>query len=97
MAFLFRTKNIQLHSIFRCNNECMAKYTKNNSVKVEVTFSLEERPLTFAQKEAGKRLFSSLISRAQSQLKEDIAIAEKAGRKAQAGRRKPTPASEYDE
>ncbi len=70
----------------------MAKSTKNNSVKVEVTFSLEERPLTFAQKEAGKRLFSSLISRARAQLQEDVAIAEKAERSAQADGRKPPPA-----
>jgi hypothetical protein len=49
---------------------------------VKVTFSLEERPLTFAQKEAGKRLFSSLIARAQAEMQsqdENTAIEEKAG------------------
>jgi hypothetical protein len=75
----------------------MARSKNKPLQEIKVTFTLEERPLTFAQKEAGKRLFSSLISRAQTQLQEDIAIAEKAERKAQAGRRKPTPASEQDE
>jgi hypothetical protein len=72
----------------------MARSKSNITSEIKVTFTLEERPLTFAQKEAGKRLFSSLIARAQAQLKEDIAIAEKTGRKAQADGRKPTPASE---
>jgi hypothetical protein len=72
----------------------MARIQNKALKEIKVKFTLEERPLTFAQKEAGKRLFSSLISRAQAQIQEDIAIAEKAGRKAQAGRRKPTPASE---
>jgi hypothetical protein len=62
----------------------MARIQSKPLQEIKVTFTLEERPLTFAQKEAGKRLFSSLISRAQDQLQEDIAIAEKAGRKAQA-------------
>ena len=100
MAFLFCTKNLQLHGIFRYNSECMAKSTNNNSAKVEVTFTLEEHPLTFAQKEAGKRFYSRLIARAQAQLqaekenKEDIAKTEKAGWSAQVDRRKPPPASE---
>jgi hypothetical protein len=62
----------------------MARNQGNRPSEIKVTFTLEERPPTFAQKEAGKRLFSSLISRAQAQLQEDIAIAEKAGRSAQA-------------
>jgi len=62
----------------------MARNQGNRPSEIKVTFTLEERPPTFAQKEAGKRLFSSLISRAQTQLQEDIAIAEKAGRSAQA-------------
>ncbi len=64
---------------------------------VKVTFSLEERPLTFAQKEAGKRLFSRLIARAQAEMQsatKDAAIEEKAGRSAQVDRREPPPASE---
>jgi hypothetical protein len=70
----------------------MARIQKKTLQEIKVTFTLEERPLTFAQKEAGKRLFSSLIERAQAQLKEDIAIEEKTGRSAQVGRRKPPPA-----
>ena len=62
----------------------MARSKNKQLQEIKVTFTLEERPPTFAQKEAGKRLFSSLISRAQTQLQEDIAIAEKAGRSAQA-------------
>jgi hypothetical protein len=71
----------------------MARIQKKTLQEIKVTFTLEERPLTFAQKEAGKRLFSSLIERAQAQLKEDIAIAEKAERSAQVDRREPPPAS----
>lgn len=62
----------------------MARSKNKTLQEIKVTFTLEERPLTFAQKEAGKRLFLNLISRAQTQLQEDIAIAEKAGRSAQA-------------
>jgi hypothetical protein len=70
----------------------MARSKSDNTSEIKVTFTLEERPLTFAQKEAGKRLFSRLIARAQSQLREDVAIAEKAERSAQADGRKPPPA-----
>jgi len=68
--------------------------SRNNIENIKVTFTLEERPLTFAQKEAGKRLFLSLIARAQVQLQEDIAIKEKAGRSAQVDRREPPPVAE---
>lgn len=37
----------------------------------EVTFSIEVRPATFAQLEAGRRLFGKLISRAQSQIEQE--------------------------
>jgi hypothetical protein len=72
----------------------MARSINNNSSVLKVTFSLEERSQTFAQKEAGKRLFSSLIARAQAKLDEDIAIKEKAGKSAQVDRREPPPVAE---
>jgi len=50
----------------------------------EVTFSIELRPATYEQLEAGKRLFSKLIARAQR------AEAERA-ESARADRRKPPP------
>jgi hypothetical protein len=79
----------------------MARSIRNNSSVVKVTFSLEERPLTFAQKEAGKRLFSSLIARAQAETQsstKDTAIEEKAGRKtaAQADWREPPSVSDEE-
>jgi hypothetical protein len=75
----------------------MARSINNNSSMVKVTFSLKERPLTFAQKEAGKHLFSSLIARAQAEMQsqdENTAIKEKAGWSAQVDRREPPPASD---
>jgi hypothetical protein len=37
--------------------------------QVKVTFSIESRPSNITQKEAGKRLFSSLMTRAQTTAK----------------------------
>ena len=41
----------------------MAISKGNYQEKIKVTFSLEERPLTYAQKEAGRRLFKKLVAR----------------------------------
>jgi translation initiation factor IF-3 len=41
--------------------------------QIKVTFTLEERELTSTQKEAGKRLFSRLIERAQAQIDRETA------------------------
>jgi hypothetical protein len=56
----------------------------------KVIFSLESRPVTSAQREAGKRLFSRLIDRAQSKLSQNERSAGKDGKKA--GRRLPPTA-----
>lgn len=50
----------------------------------EVTFSIELRPATYEQLEAGKRLFSRLIERAQTSKNERA-------ESARADRRKPPP------
>ena len=50
----------------------------------EVTFSIELRPATYEQLEAGKRLFSRLIERAQASKNERA-------ESARADRRKPPP------
>jgi len=50
----------------------------------EVTFSIELRPATYEQIEAGKRLFSKLMARAQT-------AKDKRGESARADRRKPAP------
>ena len=50
----------------------------------EVTFSIELRPATYEQLEAGKRLFSRLIARAQASKNERA-------ESARADRRKPPP------
>jgi len=50
----------------------------------EVTFSIELRPATFEQLEAGKRLFSRLVERAQTSKNERA-------ESARVGRRKPPP------
>lgn len=46
----------------------MARSGNSKAIKItpEVTFSIELRPATPEQLEAGKRLFSKLINRAQS-------------------------------
>jgi len=50
----------------------------------EVTFNIEVRPATYEQREAGKRLFSRLVARAQTAKNERA-------ESARADRRKPPP------
>lgn len=55
----------------------MARSGKSNDTALkypEVTFSVEIRPATSEQIEAGKRLFSRLITRAQSSIEIDSEV-----------------------
>ncbi len=56
---------------YPCNHQSMARPRNNNKTSLklpEVTFSLEARPVTPAQLEAGKRLFSRLLAKAQTNI-----------------------------
>jgi hypothetical protein len=77
----------------------MARSINNNSSVLKVTFTLKNVAY-FRTEEAGKRLFSGLIARAQAEMQlaaKDAAIEGKAGGSAQVDRREPSPASEQDE
>ena len=57
--------------ISSCNYKSMARSGNSKAVQKtpQVTFSIEVRPATTEQQEAGKRLFSMLLARAQSSTK----------------------------
>jgi len=53
--------------------ECDDEYMQSRNTKPGVTFSIELRPFTSIQLEAGKRLFSRLLVRTQTKDKEKSA------------------------
>ena len=69
MAFSFVQKTYSHLALNPCNHKSMVGTGTSNKATLkrpEVTFSIEIRPSTSAQLEAGKRLFSRLLARAQS-------------------------------
>ncbi len=54
----------------------MTQSRDNRNKQPRVTFTLEERELTSAQKDAGEKLFSRLIERAQGQMEKETEIKE---------------------
>ena len=80
------------YKAYSCNHQSMVRSGNSNKTSLkfpEVTFSLEVRLATPAQLEAGKKLFSRLLARAQTNI---VLHKDKRARSARADRRKPSPA-----
>lgn len=74
MAFSFVQKRYSHLALNPCNYQSMAGSGISDKASPkcpEVTFSIEIRPCTSTQLEAGKRLFSRLLARAQSSSQND--------------------------
>ena len=76
MAFSFVQETYSHLTLNPCNHQSMAGSGINDKTSLklpEVTFSIEIRPATSTQLEAGKRLFSRLLARAQERDREKSA------------------------
>ena len=84
-SFLFKKYTVTAESLL-CNHQNMARSGNSRAVQKapEVTFSIELRPATPQQLEAGKMLFSRLIAKAKTATNERA-------ESARADRRKPPP------